>query len=104
MRNKTLAAQNIKPGMIVNAPGVDCDGTDLTTPRQVAKVEKVGPYRDCLITYTCGTAARVGLDREFTVVRSKTQRTATTTHHRQPQPTGLEVTLALFSAYIKTLA
>lgn len=62
----TTAAINLTPGNVVTAPGTDADGLDLTQSRTVQSVRPF-VFSDVIITFTCGTTARVGRDRKFQV-------------------------------------
>lgn len=76
MRDKIIPAVDVRPGMVVTAPGVDDNGTTLTTPRQVASRIHNPLYSSTTLVFTDGTLSRVGSSRQIRVARTKTGRRA----------------------------
>lgn len=95
MRDRILAAVDVRPGMVVTAPGTDDNGTTLTIPRQIASRIRNPLYSSTTLIFTDGTRARVGASRQMRVARTKTGRRAAT--HPGPR-------LPLLAAYMLAAA
>jgi len=69
MRTKIRTTAQLKPGMVIRSSNTHAF-------RQVAKVEKLTPYAERVVTFTDGARERWGNGWEFQVARSKAIRGA----------------------------